>query len=286
MIIAASNSSEMFVLGRIEDSWRALSINEEFQPILPLSKFDDEDTGPIGISLDCSIALAEDLEIKKLNLANPIFFFLNTDGVLSFYDVNSTRRTEKFVNLCQIRPFPESLQSQKSFPSTFTNLMMSKNNSNLNPAALDIKGATTASRSPALTHFPNEPSFSSKISSSQALGFGFATTDFEKKATPMTAIPLERNTNFTFIKEKEKNSDGKGASILGHESLKPFEFSQMTKTPVIQPSFKFDSQIELGLEKKALGSSDIIPSNSKIIYYARRYRLILSGLNYMLNPMI
>src|ERR1700728_1439131 len=96
IIMTASNSSEIAIFGRIGNDWNLLSVSEDFQPALPLSKIDNDDSGPIGISIDRSVTLSENEHIHVAALWHPLLLLLSTDGVLSVYTIESTPRHEKF----------------------------------------------------------------------------------------------------------------------------------------------------------------------------------------------
>jgi hypothetical protein len=240
-IIGASNSSEIAILGRTENSWKTLSINEEFRPSLPLSKSDDEDTGPVGIALDYSLALNDDPQIISQNLSDPILFLLNTDGVLSAYKIVSTRRIGKFTRLLKPRPLPVSSYPQETLIATTSISLSSK------PILGSSDSATFAQKTgPILTPFTtaapsqNVPPFP-KPPASASLGFGFGTGTFQGAPMSITSKP-PMPAPITDQKEGKVET-----SQTNQASVPKFEIVQSPRLPnvaqpvggqMIQPSLK------------------------------------------------
>ena len=241
-IIGASNSSEIAILGRIENSWKAISINEEFRPSLPLSKGDDEDTGSIGIALDCSLALNADPRIVSQNLSDPILFLLNTDGVLSIYTIVSTRRIGKLAKLFKSQPLPVPSPPQETLIAA-TSIPLS-----LKPTLGSGDGITTFAEkkepilTPSTAAVPSQtiPPFS-KPSAGPSLGFGFGIGSFHGTSASITSKPLGSPLATDQKEGKEKTPQIDQAPTPKPEVSQPPrlpDFTQPVGGQMSQPGFK------------------------------------------------
>jgi hypothetical protein len=243
-VIAATNSSEIAIFGRTKNSWNVLSLSEGSQPSLPISKFNDEDSAPVGIAIDFSIALSENAVINTAISLNPVLLLLNTDGVLSIYHILSTQRTEKFSGLQKAQKLPIiPLESRSLLP-------LERTSEPVQTTKFESKIISPVSVNATLSHTPAEPLSVSeskplslpKAASNRSLTFEFGLLNTETKTpsvkdsmlqSPLLAADPSVKTKGHLFQEK--------TPISKDEVAKPiFSFqSGAAAGEMVKPNFTF-----------------------------------------------
>jgi hypothetical protein len=251
--MTASNSSEIAIFGRIGNTWNLLSVSEYFQPTLPLSKVDNEDLGPIGVAIDCSIAFSENTDIHTATSLHPILVLLNADGVLSLYTIVSTQRHGPFSGLQKALELPKPLESQ-GVPVQQSIKPLTSLQTTASSSAVALPSMSTAFLPTSSIKFFD---VSKPLGQPSIPNFNFETLGIETKKPITTTTDLSTPRSSAVASSAET----KEQSISRIKTDKPFSFqdTSITMGAMNQSDlgFKRSSGSTMGEEK---ASSFVLPS--------------------------